>query len=168
MCGCVRKSHYRTLRNWYVSNHPPLPLRGDWPIFPRQDTSSCITSNSHRSCSSSVNSRMSFPQLSALALEVLPRSMSTISPTVFHEFVLELGRIPSPFDLRGPYSLYWGEWARIDRFLEKRFASCEGFRLVIGKDELFGWEAFEGTQRKHSRFWCVQFESSHSAERDWS
>ena len=116
--------------------------------------------------------RMSFPQLSALALELLPRSMSTITSTVFHEFVLELGRIPSPPDLRGPYSLYWGEWARIDRFLEKRFASREGFRLVIRTDELSEREAFE-THAKVTfpflaRRGCVHFETSHSAERDWS
>ena len=115
---------------------------------------------------------MSFPQLSALALELLPRPMSTIPPTVFHGFVLEHGRIPSPSDLRGPYSLYWGEWARIDRFLEKRFASREGFRLVIRKDDLFDWETFERRAKETFPFLAgrgyVQFEGSHSVERDSS
>lgn len=115
---------------------------------------------------------MSFPQLSALALELLPRSTSTITSTVFHEIVLGLGRIPSLSDLRGPYSLYWGEWARIDRFLGNKFASREGFRLVIRTDELFDRETFERHAKETFPFLagrgCVHFETSHSAEKDRS
>ena len=113
---------------------------------------------------------MSFPQLSALALELLPRSMSTISPTVFHGFVLEHGRIPPPIFV--VHIHFTGANRRIDRFLEKRFASREGFRLVIRKDELFDWETFERHAKETFPFLAgrgyVQFESSHSAERDSS
>ncbi|KAF9781719.1 hypothetical protein BJ322DRAFT_240621 [Thelephora terrestris] len=114
--------------------------------------------------------RMSFPQLSALALELLPRSMSTISSSMFHEFVLEISRIPA--DFCGSYSLYWGEWERIDRFLETRFASRQNFRLVIRTSELCDQETFEKYAKETFPFMagrgCIRFESSNSIEKYWS
>lgn len=85
--------------------------------------------------------RVVFLQLSFLALELLPRSISTVTSPVFCEFVLELSALPSHFD--GPSSAYWGGWDRIDRFLEGRFANREGFRLIIRTGDLGDRETFE-------------------------
>lgn len=114
--------------------------------------------------------RMAFPQLSALALELLPRSISTITSPVFHEVVLELGRVPS--DFYGPYSMYWGEWERIDRYLWNRFANRNDFRLVIRTGELFDRETFEAHAKETFPMLAgrgqIYFERSHLVEKYWS
>jgi hypothetical protein len=96
--------------------------------------------------------------------------MSTISSSLFHEFVLEISRIP--VDFCGSYSLYWGEWERIDRFLEKRFATRQNFRLVIRTGELCDKETFEKHAKETFPFMadrgCIRFESSNLIEKYWS
>ena len=95
---------------------------------------------------------MSFPQLSALALELLPRSMSTISPTVFHGFVLEHGRIPPPIfvvhiHFTGANRRGSTGFLRNDLLAVKvSGSSSERTNFSTGK-------RLRGTRRKHSRFW---------------
>ena len=113
---------------------------------------------------------MEFAQVSALALELLPRAVSTITSHVFHEFVLELGRLPSNFT--GRASMYWGNWDRIDRFLGNQFANREDFKLVIRTGQIND----QGTFQKHAKETfsflasrgCVHFETAESIERYWS
>ena len=94
---------------------------------------------------------MSFPQLSALALELLPRSMSTISPTVFHGFVLEHGRIPPlifvvHIHFTGANGRGSTGFLRNDLLAVKvSGSSSERTNFSTGK-------RLRGTRRKHSRF----------------
>ena len=111
--------------------------------------------------------RIVFPQLSFLALELLPRAFSTITSPVFCELVLELSKLPS--HLYGASSVYWRGWDRIDRFLEGRFADRKGFGLIIRTGKLHNQGTFE--RRTKDTFslleskGCVRFETCPSIEK---
>ncbi|KAF9645152.1 hypothetical protein BDM02DRAFT_693138 [Thelephora ganbajun] len=95
--------------------------------------------------------------------------LSTITSSVFCEFVLEFGKLPPYFNR--PSLEHWGHWDKIDRFLEERFGERRDFRLIIRTGKLYNWETFQRHAKKRfpllTRRGRVLFETSHSIEEYW-
>ena len=103
---------------------------------------------------------VAFAQVSGLAFGL--RSILTVTSCAFSEFVLELSRVPSQFN--GPSSEYWDRWEEIDRFLEEKFASRGGFKLIIRTCEPHDRKTLQRHARETfpwlERRGCIHFETS--------
>lgn len=113
--------------------------------------------------------RFVFPNIAFFLLNLLPRAISTITSPVFCEFALELGGLPSHFNLSP--SEHWGDWGEIDKLLEEQFARLGNFRLVIRTGKLYDRETFQ----RHAKVifplltsrGCIHFETSPSVDKFW-
>lgn len=110
---------------------------------------------------------MALFQMSTLYLNLLPVVLSTIASPAFCEFVLEVGRPLSEFDLgyyKGPSSEFWGNWGRVDSFVFRRFAGDANFRFIIRTGRRSDQGVFEARTKGAfpllADMGCIYFETS--------
>ena len=75
-------------------------------------------------------------------LDHLPGVLSTIASPFFCEFVLELNKLHSQFDIK-PSLGDWGRWGGVDKFLNERFSDREDFKVIIRAGKSYDGLAFQ-------------------------